>query len=176
VDVRVVCATNQNLPELIEKGKFRQDLYFRINVFPVTLPPLREREEDVILLAEHFLGVMGPPGREKALQTDARRVLLGYNWPGNVRELSNVMERALIIAGDQPEIDGELLSFLAPDGASGQAPDSYRIPPEGISLESVQKNFVRQALRRTGNNQTSAAKLLGLSRAKFRVLLKQLDE
>ena len=77
---------------------------------------------------------------------------------------------------DQADIDGELLSFLSPAGASGRNPDSYRIPPDGISLEEVQKNFVRQALQRTGNNQTGAAKLLGLSRAKFRVLLKQLDE
>ena len=79
VDVRVLCATNQNLPELIEKGKFRQDLYFRINVFPVTLPPLREREADVIHLAEHFLDLMSPPGRKRKQSPEARRVLLGYN-------------------------------------------------------------------------------------------------
>lgn len=176
VDVRVICATNQNLMELIEKGRFRRDLFFRINVFPITPPPLRDRKEDVVSLARHFIQKMTPPGRNKNLHPNAERVLLNYDWPGNVRELSNVIERAMIIAGLREDITAETLSFLTPNGSSSQASGDYLIPPEGISLESVQKAFVKQALEATGNNQSAAAKLLGLSRAKFRVLLKQVED
>ncbi len=176
VDVRVVCATNQNLPELIANGKFRQDLYFRINVFPITPPPLREREADIVHLARHFLEAAAPAGRSACLTPDAEKVLTGYAWPGNVRELSNVIERAMIIADPDKGITAETLSFLKPEGPMPVGENGFRIPPTGISLEHVQKNFVKQALDATGNNQTRAARLLGLSRAKFRVLLKQLEE
>jgi len=172
VDVRVICATNQNLNELLEKGSFRQDLFFRINVFPIHLPPLRERMDDILPLAKYFLNRFNVSSKvtldERAVET-----LLSYSWPGNIRELANAIERAAILSKDKGVITAEILSFLKPvsfyNGNSG-----FRLPPEGIQLEEVEKNFVKQALEASGENQSAAARLLGLTRAKFRVLVKQL--
>jgi DNA-binding NtrC family response regulator len=176
VDVRVICATNQNLPELIDQGKFRKDLYFRINVFPITSPPLRQRKEDVLHLARYFLEKMAPRGRNRKLLPEAEKILNEYDWPGNVRELSNAIERALIIADPKGGIGAASLSFLQTSASACLNGAAYQISPDGISLEKVERDFVRQALSAAGNNQTAAARLLGLSRAKFRVLLKQLEE
>ena len=172
VDVRVICATNQDLNSLVEKGAFRQDLFFRINVFPVAIPPLRERIDDIAPLANHFLRRYA--GSAGLLLTDgALNVLLGYSWPGNVRELANAIERAVILAGEKGYITSDTLSFLrtTPCGNSG-APD-FCLPPDGVSLEAMEKDLVRQALKVSRNNQTAAARLLGLTRAKFRVLMKE---
>jgi transcriptional regulator with PAS, ATPase and Fis domain len=180
VDVRVLCATNQHLQALIDNGKFRRDLYFRINVFPIHLPSLRQRKDDILPLAKHFLRKMKPVERKKRLLPEAEKILLSHDWPGNIRELSNAMERALIIAGNPEAITGDTFSFLLPPPSI--PPDSpeydaeYQISPGGIALEKVERDFVKQALQMSGNNQTAAARLLGLSRAKFRVLLKQLEE
>ncbi len=173
VDVRVVCATNQDVGELVNRGDFRQDLYFRINVFPLEPPPLRERVDDVILLAEHFLERMAA-GRDIVLTDGAAKLLAEYPWPGNVRELANVMERSLILAGRTGCITADTLSFLrfgSPLSPETECRD-FRLPPQGIQLEEVEKDFVRQALAMVNNNQTSAARLLGLTRAKFRILMK----
>ena len=173
VDVRIICATNQNLGELASRGDFRQDLYFRINVFPVEPPPLRDRMDDVVLLAEHFLHLMGD-GSEIELTDGAKRVLKEYTWPGNVRELANVMERAVILAGRGGSITADTLSFLrAPSPFSAECSD-FQLPPQGIALEEIEKDFVKQSLAMTNNNQTAAARMLGLTRAKFRVLMKQI--
>ena len=177
-DVRVICATNKNLQQQVEAGTFRQDLYYRINVFPVNLPPLRERGNDSILLAEHFLEsfcqAMGKPN--PAIDEDGKRILKKYPWPGNVRELENAIERAAILSKDGT-ITPETLRFLAAataGSATGEEP--FSLPAEGIDLEEFERQIVRQALRRADRNQTAAAKLLGLTRGKFRSLLKQLKE
>ncbi len=176
-DVRVICATNKNLEEQVEKGTFRQDLFYRINVFPLTLPPLRERGNDIILLAEHFLQrfsqSMGKPNPQ--IEETAKRILKKYAWPGNVRELENAIERAVILSRDGT-IAPETLRFLAAPGAAPAEEQLFVLPDAGINLEDMERELVRQSLRRANNNRTSAAKLLGLSRGKFRSLLKQLEE
>ena len=174
VDVRFICATNQSLSENVKKGKFREDLFFRINVFPIELPPLRERGDDVILLARHFLRFLEGNLAGTELAGGALRVLKEYPWPGNVRELSNAIERAMILARGAGKITSETLSFLETGRpqAAGQA--VFQIPPEGVSLEEMEKEIVRQALETCKDNQTAAARFLGLTRAKFRVLLKQI--
>ncbi|TFG93285.1 MAG: sigma-54-dependent Fis family transcriptional regulator [Syntrophobacterales bacterium] len=173
VDVRVICATNQDIREIVNRGAFRQDLYFRINVFPLEPPPLRERTDDVILLAKHFLGCMAA-GQDITLTDGAAKLLSGYTWPGNVRELANVIERAVILAGKTGCITVDTLSFLRSALSFGTECSDFQLPPQGILLEEVEGDFVRQALAMTNNNQTASAKLLGLTRAKFRILMKQL--
>ena len=172
VDVRIICATNRDLDELVKKGGFRQDLYFRINVFPINPPPLRERRDDMPILAEHFLKKQSGD-KEIGLSEGAMRVLGEYNWPGNVRELENVMERAVILARGKGIITAESLSFLRIPPAAGDGVVDFSLPPEGISLEAVEMDLVNQALEMSGENQTAAARLLGLTRAKFRVLMKR---
>ncbi len=174
VDVRVICATNQDLDALIEKGKFRQDLFFRINVFPIHMPPLRERTGDIIPLTNHFLNRYA--GSTPIQVTDgAKRLLAEYAWPGNVRELANAMERAVILTGDRGFITADTLSFLRTFPPTGSGDTDLRLPPVGISMESLEKDLVKQALDATSNNQTAAARLLGLTRSKFRVLMKRLE-
>ena len=172
VDVRVICATNRDLKELMDKGKFRPDLFFRISVFPISPPPLRDRTEDILPLAEHFINRFGG-GKKIELTSGAINILKGYRWPGNVRELANVIERAAILAGDHGAITSDTLSFLREETFPDSVEKKFRLPPEGISIEALQRNLVRQALDACANNQSAAAKLLGLSRAKFRVLLKK---
>jgi len=174
LDVRIICATNQDLKQLAEKGKFRQDLYYRINVFPILSPSLRERPEDIVPLAEHFLrqfiGVSDIRMTEGAMRT-----LTSYNWPGNVRELANAIERVMILYKGGGMVTAETLSFLRETPAPNCTENLFKLPPEGFSLEALEKELVRQALEASGNNQTSAAKMLGLTRAKFRVLARQVS-
>ena len=175
VDVRIVCATNQNLKAMVEKGAFRQDLFFRINVLPIELPPLRQRIEDVSLLCEFFLKKL-EPDREIKISDGAMRLLTSYPWPGNIRELANAMERAVILSPDHGAITVDSLSFLNTVSCGQNDAEGFRLPPAGFSLEHFQQDLVRQALDMAGNNQTQAAKLLGLTRAKFRVLMKNATE
>ncbi len=172
VDVRVICATNRNLSELVEREEFRKDLFFRINVFPLEPPPLRDRMEDAVPLFNHFLKRMCA-GKPMKIDKSAEKVLMTYNWPGNVRELANAVERSVILCRDSGIISKETLSFLKSSETAKMDCTDFKLPPEGIALETLEKDIVMQALAASGNNQTAAAKLLGLSRAKFRVLLKQ---
>ncbi len=175
VDVRVICATNQDLEKLVEAGEFRQDLYFRINVFPIHIPPLKERKEAIIPLAEFFVRkFMDSNSSEQLITEGAKRILKEYSWPGNIRELANTIERASILAG-APPITSEHLSFLYKQNLSPPKKD-FKLPEEGINLEELEKDLIRQALELTGGNQSAAAKLLGLTRSKFRTRLKQLEE
>jgi DNA-binding NtrC family response regulator len=173
IDIRFVCATNQSLSENVKKGKFREDLFFRINVFPIELPPLRERVDDVILLARHFLQRLEGGLDKTQFSSGALRVLKEYTWPGNVRELANAVERAMILARGTGKITSETLSFLETGHPLHTGHTGFRLPPEGISLEEIEKDMVRQALETCKDNQTAAARFLGLTRAKFRVLLNQ---
>jgi DNA-binding NtrC family response regulator len=157
-DVRIVAATNKPLEDAQKAGRFREDLFYRLNVVAVTLPPLRDRREDVPLLVEHFLATR-PVGRTP-MRVDpvARDVLVRYGWPGNVRELANVIERAQILAeGDTITVDD------LPDNLVGAAP--VRTPPaDPDSLEGVERRHVEEVLRRSGGNKVRAAKALGVSR------------
>ena len=173
VDVRVICATNQDLHDMVEKGAFRKDLFFRINVFPVLMPPLSERIDDIIPLANHFLNRYG--GSSSIQLTDgAKRLLKEYGWPGNVRELDNAIERAVILTGDKGSITADILSFLRMSLPDNSIDAGLQLSPGGISIEALERELVKQAMDASHNNQTAAAKLLGITRSKFRVLMKRL--
>jgi len=177
VDVRIVAATNQDLEKLVEEGRFRADLFYRLNVFPLQIPPLRERKEDIIPLAEFFVKRFGnlEEARGPFFSAGAQKILLSYHWPGNVRELANAVERALILAGGNLPLTSEHFEFLSP-GRPSQEGHLFELPSEGISLEELEKDLIRQALERTKGNQSAAARLLGLTRSKFRTRMKMLRE
>jgi len=172
IDVRTVCATNQDLVAMVERGVFRRDLFFRINVFPMRSPPLRERMDDALPLARHFLRRMSG-GLAIELTQGAERALMDYNWPGNVRELANAIERAVILAAGKSAITSQDLSFIKNTLRAPAESAAFSLPPEGVALEELEKDLVKQALAAANYNQSGAAKLLGLTRAKFRVLMKQ---
>jgi DNA-binding NtrC family response regulator len=167
VDVRIVAATNRDVNKLLEDGKFREDLYYRLNIIPIELPLLRERGEDIRLLAEYFIDVFAREFRRevKGLTPGAVEKLMSYNWPGNVRELRNIIERAVLLV--KTDYIGPDDLVLGRGRADGQ-PFTVELPPGGISLQTVEEQLVRQALAQTGNNQTKAAKLLHLSRDQLR--------
>ncbi len=159
VDARVLTATNQDLEVMMEEGNFRSDLYYRINIFPLRLPPLRERKEDIPELVEHFLGKLG----EKSIAAQAKKRLMEYNWPGNIRELMNVVERAAIIA--ETTIDTEHLpSFLMKGTNQGGL---VEISENGISLDDLEKHLILSALEKSKGNKTKAADLLGITRRRL---------
>ena len=173
VDVRVVAATNRPLEQLVREGKFRSDLFFRLRGVQLAVPPLRERGNDVLLLARHFLQLAAARYGKRGLRLSApaEAALLSYNWPGNVRELRNVIEEAVLLA-QSDVIAPEQLSFCASlgamQGAGGEAAPLADIPEAGINLEEVERGLVLQALQRTGWNVTRAARLLGLTRDTLR--------
>ncbi|MCE9615283.1 MAG: sigma-54 dependent transcriptional regulator [Lentisphaerae bacterium] len=171
VDVRILAATNRDLEAAIRKGAFREDLFYRISVMPLVLPPLRDRPEDVPLLAQYFRDRYAHEFRRdfRDFTPEALQKLLAYHWPGNVRELRNVVERALLI-GNEPWVREEDIllgrGFLAPEEAP--AGGAIHLPPEGCRLDDVEKDLVVQALERAAGNRTKAAKLLGITRDQVR--------
>ena len=160
VDARIITATNRPLEDMVRERTFREDLFFRLNVFPITLPPLRDRPGDVPQLAEHFLRKQG--ASEGKLTAEVLRALQGYSFPGNVRELENTLERALILAGADP-VGTEHLSFSRPEAVGSHAwvPE---IPEDGLSLEALERELILKALDRARGNKSQAARLLGLTR------------
>jgi DNA-binding NtrC family response regulator len=172
VDVRVISATNRDLPKSVRAGAFREDFYYRLNVFAIEVPPLRERPDDILPIADRFLTARGlPPAK---LNDDARAKLRRYNWPGNVRELENALERALILAGSD-EIGPPLLSLASPlAGAGGGRAAS--LLGEGFNLDALERDLLRAALERTGGNKSAAARLLGITRRRLYSRLESLDE
>ena len=173
-DVRLITATNRDLPDLVLKRQFRDDLYYRINVFPITIPALRERRQDILLLARHFLEELTESTGKVVTDLDpaARRILVQYSWPGNVRELKNVLERAVILTQDH-FIAAEHLPVRLQHEQTALAEVSISLPPEGISLAEIERSLLEQALERSRHNKSHAARLLGLSRAKLRYRLKK---
>jgi DNA-binding NtrC family response regulator len=168
VDVRIIAATNRDLGEMAKARQFREDLFFRLNVFPIHLPSLRERPGDVPALVAHFLDARGVP-RDR-VEPEAMRALERYAFPGNVRELEHTLERATILAGSDP-IGVEHLSFARPEllggateGDGAEVAWVPTIPPEGLSLEVLERRLILQALGRAGGNKSQAARLLGLTR------------
>ena len=173
-DVRLIIATNRDLADLVSKRLFREDLYYRINVFPITIPPLHERTQDILPLARHFL--LELVERTGKMVTDirpgARRTLLNYGWPGNVRELKNVLERAVILTQDN-SIGLEHLPVRLHEERVSLANVAVSLPREGLSLEEVERSVLKQALERSRHNKSKAARLLGMSRATLRYRLKK---
>ena len=163
VDVRVVASTNKNLEEEIERGNFREDLFYRLNVIPFSVPPLRERREDIPLLADHFLREFTTAyGRKpKELTPDAYRVLTDYHWPGNVRELRNLIER-IVILNPQVRIDARHIPLAAP---RRQPPNSARFGSLQEVREAAEREYILRKLEETGGNITRAAEILGLERS-----------
>lgn len=161
VDVRIIAATHRNLEEAILQGQFREDLYYRLNIIPIVIPPLRDRREDIAVLARYFLE---KGKRKKTLEPEAVEALSGYDWPGNVRELEAVMERVAILTPDpiirETDIARELRTFQRPQGSSDS---TFTLPVNGVVFEDVEHGLLRQAMDRTGGNMTEAAKLLGMS-------------
>ena len=170
-DIRVVAATNRDLHAAMRRGEFREDLYYRLSVFEIALPPLRERPDDILELADAFLAeIGGTVGKPPAgLVRDARDQLLAYAWPGNVRELRNAIERAVILA-DGGYIRSEHLPVAVPRlpaAAPGDAAAPDALPPGGVNLEALERSLVAKALTQARYNKTRAAKLLGLTRAQL---------
>jgi DNA-binding NtrC family response regulator len=171
VDVRIITATNHDLMKLKEEGKFREDLFYRINVASIKIPPLRERPDDILPLTRHFIQKYNDEFH-KNIQEVSKGVedfFMGYNWPGNARELRNVIERAMILGeGDTFLVEHLPMEILGQASRQGIPIEGIRIPPEGISLEKVEEALVKQALKMTNGNQTKAAKLLDISRDALR--------
>jgi len=167
---RIVAATNRDLGKEVELRRFRQDLYYRLNVVPVHVPPLRERAEDVPLLSNHFVERLNAElGREvRGLTKAALRALRRYSWPGNVRELRNVIERVVILEADEMIQLDDLPAEIRGEHAPRPAVGIFLLPPGGVVLEEVEADLIRQALERTRGNQSRAAHLLGLSRYALR--------
>jgi DNA-binding NtrC family response regulator len=185
VDVRIICASNKNLEEYVKDGQFREDLYYRINVFPINFPPLRERPEDILSLARHFLEHYSVKMGKFSLKMskNVEKILVSCKWEGNVRELKNCIERAVILCKGDLITEEHLPSVLVKESLSNYDNGKYKIvkmmdislPPEGISLDELEKHLVLQALKKSKNNKTKAAKLLGLSRGTFRYRLEKYE-
>jgi two-component system, NtrC family, response regulator AtoC len=185
LDVRVIAASNRDLKTEAEAARFRADLFYRLSVIQIDIPPLRERGEDVRLLAEHYLTSFRERLRKKNIDSISREALEAfshYEWPGNVRELRNVIERAMILE-DGDEISAKYLPRSLSDeprrpiGSAGEASQAnhFRLPLKGVLLDEVEMSLVRQAIERSGGNQTKAAELLGISRDQLRYRLKKLE-
>jgi Nif-specific regulatory protein len=173
-DARIIAATNQNLEQLIAEGKFRPELYYRLNVYPIPLPPLRERQEDLSPLAMYFLRRYSRQLRKEVvgISKDAMAALERYTWPGNVRELEYVIQRAVILCQGTVVTAQELPSLREYLRIPVLGGDAFQLPPGGIDLWEVEKDLIRQALERTHQNKSHAAKLLKLSRTQLRTRMR----
>ncbi|MBI4468396.1 MAG: sigma-54-dependent Fis family transcriptional regulator [Acidobacteria bacterium] len=174
IDVRVLAATNRNLQAMVADGRFREDLFYRINVLAIDLPPLRERRDDIPVLVKHFLAKHDRAGRPAArsFTAAAEKAIMNYGWPGNVRQLESVIERATLMCEGET-IELEDLPYEVRQLETEQAHSTFKLPPTGTSLEEVERSLILQAMQRTGGNITQAAKLLGIS---FRTLQYRLEK
>ena len=197
VDVRVIAASNRDLEKAVREGQFRQDLYYRLAIIAIFIPPLRERTEDILPLVEFFIDLYNRKFKKsvRGVTAETRRLLLAHNWPGNVRELKNSIERAMILE-DEPILRPAYMPFAvgeaarsgltafehstSGDGAgrqlaNGRVLPRLYIPEEGTSLEEVERAMVELAMRQANGNQTHAARLLDISRDALRYKLKKFD-
>lgn len=182
IDVRIVAATNSDLAQRVAEGTFREDLYYRLNVIPIRLPPLRERREDIPLLAQHFAERLGremiPPRPHVTFSQEAMRRLMAYSWPGNVRQLENLIERTLILTPGRSQVEA---SDLPPEirAAEEPLPEEPVLPEGGFDLEKylrgVERRLIRHALKQSGGNKRRAAALLGLKRTTLVEKIKRLE-
>jgi DNA-binding NtrC family response regulator len=178
VDVRVIAATNSDLAKMAREGSFREDLYYRLNVIPIQLPPLRDRREDIPVLARHFLDKFAP-GMPMQIAQGAMRVLMAYPWPGNVRQLENAIERAVTLSAGRKEIDVPDLPPEIQDAPQpGVAAPFVEFPDEGLDLpaylQSIERDLIQRSLQRTGGNRNKAAELLRIKRTTLVEKLKRL--
>jgi two-component system NtrC family response regulator len=182
VDVRFLAATNSDLAKMVREGMFREDLYYRLNVIQLELPPLRERREDIPLLVQHFIGKYagngGPSGSASLMiSQDAMRRLMSYAWPGNVRQLENAIERAIALLGGRSTVE---IADLPPEIQATQVPitPSVDFPDNGVNLpdlvEQIERDLIQRALSRTGGNKAAAASLLNLKRTTLVEKMKRL--
>jgi transcriptional regulator with PAS, ATPase and Fis domain len=170
VDIRIVAATNVDLRKAVKEGAFREDLFYRLNVVPITLPPLRARRDDIALLAQHFARSSskqnGVPPR--TLSQPALRALMDYNWPGNIRELENAIEHAVAMSGRERELTPAMLPEEIQAGHAPAVLSQITIPDEGINfttmVEQLERDLIMRSLEKTRGNKRQAAKLLNLSR------------
>ena len=173
IDVRVLAATNVDLRAALEQGAFREDLYYRLNVLPISIPPLRERKDDIAFLAEHFVKKLakdvGSPAQ--SISDEAIQRLLQYHWPGNVRELENVIERSLVLASGPVLKPEDIRLDLAPRRNTQPAGNFL---PDGMTLDEYEQSLIREALHRANGNKSHAARLLGLTRNALRYRLSQM--
>ena len=181
IDVRVIAATNSDLAKMVREGTFREDLFYRVNVIPVRLPPVRERREDIPLLVQHFCDRIGrdldPPRQGVTFSQRAVRQLMAYEWPGNVRQLENFVERAMTLSAGRQQIDVDML----PDevrAASAVHAGFVTLPEEGFDLDAhiagIERDLIDQSLERSGGNKRKAAAILGLKRTTLVEKLKRL--
>jgi len=164
IHARILCATHQDLPALIAERKFREDLYFRLHVLPLHLPALRERKEDIPLLAEHFLTMFSPPGEARSIRPDALRFLEECEWRGNVRELRNAIQRAMILSKNE-SLEPADFSFLKTEKVSVAAFDNTAFNPGASTLLEKEKQFILEELQRQSQNKAATAKALGIAKS-----------
>jgi DNA-binding NtrC family response regulator len=174
IDVRVVAATNQDLRAALEQGTFREDLYYRLNVVPMNIPPLRARKEDIPFLAEHFIHKLATESgsRVESITEAGLEKLAGYHWPGNVRELENVIERGLVMCTGTQLDAGDIQIDNAPR-RKNHGTGEYLLP-DGMTLDEFEREIIREALRRADGNKSQAARILGLTRNALRYRLTQM--
>jgi two-component system response regulator HydG len=169
VDVRIIAATNKQLEEEVSKGRFREDLYYRINVVPITIPPLRERREDIPLLAEHFLRIYSEKNKRaiRGFDEGVMQAFMQHSWPGNVREIENIVERMVIMSkGDTIALDG------LPPALAGQQQEGKRTPSP-TSLKDMERDTIVKTLEKTGGNRTKTAAILGITRKTLQNKIKE---
>jgi transcriptional regulator with GAF, ATPase, and Fis domain len=184
VDVRVVAATNNDLARMVADGLFREDLYYRLNVIPIQLPPLRDRKEDIPLLVQHFLerlrGDQAQPRASITVSQQAMRRLMSYHWPGNVRQLENAMERACAFSVGRTQIEAADLPPELQDAPAPAIAPSVALPEGGLDLETyvarIERELIERSLERTGGNRGQAARLLNLKRTTLVEKLKRWDK
>jgi two-component system response regulator PilR (NtrC family) len=178
IDFRLICATNDDLEDLVQKGRFREDLYYRINVVPIAVPPLRERDGDLPLLVDHFLRIYSTAAKRalKSVQPDVMEILEEYPWPGNVRELENLVQRLVVMVSGATITAEHLPQHLLRHSASGQ--EAILIPEEGVDfdaeMERIEVAYLTAALRRTGGRKSAAAALLRLDGQRMKYLCRKL--
>jgi two-component system response regulator AtoC len=179
VDVRVIAATNAHLAEMVKAGTFREDLYYRLNVIQVELPPLRERKEDIPFLVQHFIAKYAGGGMQPLVSQDAMRRLMAFQWPGNVRQLENVVERCIALLGGRPTIAATDLPAEM-QGAPAQTMPTVEFPEAGVDLprmvDQIEHDLISRALSRTGGNKSAAASLLNIKRTTLVEKLKRLSQ
>ena len=180
LDLRVVAATNKNLREAVKEGAFRQDLYFRLNVIQIVIPPLRERPEDILPLARFFVEHYNGKFRRgiEGISPAAEQLMLAHDWPGNVRELRNAIERSMILEESTsitpPSLPIAVTHLDGKQSLAGSAPRA-EIPAEGLSLEDNERMLLARALEKTHGNQTQAARLLRITRDTLRYKMKKFN-
>jgi two-component system response regulator PilR (NtrC family) len=178
-DIRVIAATNQDLSKAVAEGRFREDLFYRINVIPIALPPLRDRREDIPLLAEHFLAKYGDQMEKEitGVSREAMDLLLRHDWPGNIRELENALERAVALEATPTILPDSLPATIRGESPKAAAAPAEALPESGFDLEAhvqeIERGYISEALKKSGGVQVKAADLLGMSFRSFRYYVKK---